>query len=81
MEELIAKKYKVKILDLNPPNFFHKNLKFIKGNILDYKKLDQVIKNSLYVYNFAGIADLDYVSQPIKSVEQNMLATVNMLNL
>tara|TARA_B100001121_G_scaffold309093_1_gene334851 strand:+ start:350 stop:1213 length:864 start_codon:yes stop_codon:yes gene_type:complete len=81
-KELIAKKYKVKILDLNPPNFFHKNLKFIKGNILDYKKLDQVIKNSLYVYNFAGIADLDYgASQPIKSVEQNILATVNMLNL
>ena len=36
----------------------------------------------LYVYNFAGIADLDYgASQPIKSVEQNILATVNMLNL
>ena len=39
------------------------------------------IKDSSYVYNFAGIADLDYgVHQPIKSIEQNILATVNMLN-
>ena len=49
---------------------------------MDYKKLEEVIKKSSYVYNFAGIADLDYgVSQPIKSIEQNILATVNILNL
>jgi UDP-glucose 4-epimerase len=81
VKQLLFKKYKVTIFDINKPKFLHKNLKFIEGDILDNKKLENVIKNNFYVYNFAGIADLDYgVSQPIKSVEQNILATVNMLN-
>ena len=80
-KELLDKKYKVKIFDKNQPNLIHKNLKYVRGNILDIKKLEASIKGSSYVYNFAGIADLDYgVNQPIKSVEQNILATVNMLN-
>ena len=79
-KELLDKKYKVKIFDKNQPNLIHKNLKYVRGNILDIKKLEASIKGSSYVYNFAG-ADLDYgVNQPIKSVEQNILATVNMLN-
>tara|TARA_B100001173_G_C15997653_1_gene551905 strand:+ start:868 stop:1731 length:864 start_codon:yes stop_codon:yes gene_type:complete len=81
VNQLLFKNYKVTIFDINKPKFSHKNLKFIKGDILDNKKLENVIKNKFYVYNFAGIADLDYgTSQPIKSVEQNILATVNMLN-
>ena len=80
-KELLDRGHKVRIFDKNAPKIFHKNLKFIKGNISDNKKLESSIKNSSYVYNFAGIADLDYgVSQPIKSIEQNILATVNMLN-
>ena len=80
-KELLDRGHKVRIFDKNAPQIFHKNLKFIKGNISDNKKLESSIKNSSYVYNFAGIADLDYgVSQPIKSIEQNILATVNMLN-
>ena len=81
VKELINRKYRVKILDKNQPKFIHKNLQYIKGNISNNKILEEVIKKSSYVYNFAGIADLDYgVSQPIKSIEQNILATVNMLN-
>ncbi len=80
-KELILRKYKVTIFDKNVPKFSSKNLEYIKGNILDNKKLEDAIKGSSYVYNFAGIADLDYgVLQPIKSIEQNILATVNMLN-
>ncbi len=80
-KELLSKKYKVKIFDKNKPNLINKNLKYVRGDILDTKKLETSIKDSSYVYNFAGIADLDYgVDQPIKSVEQNILATVNMLN-
>ena len=80
-KELILRKYKVTIFDKNPPKFSNKNLKYIQGDILNDKKLEKSIKGSSYVYNFAGIADLDYgVHQPIKSIEQNILATVNMLN-
>ncbi len=81
VKELINRKYKVKILDKNQPKYTHKNLKYIKGDISNNKILEEAIKRSSYVYNFAGIADLDYgVSQPIKSVEQNILANVNILN-
>ena len=80
-KELIKRDFKVKIFDKKKPSFPSKNLIYIKGDILDTKKLEVAIKGSSYVYNFAGIADLDYgVHQPIKSVEQNILATVNMLN-
>tara|TARA_Y100000591_G_scaffold333366_1_gene376539 strand:+ start:6214 stop:7077 length:864 start_codon:yes stop_codon:yes gene_type:complete len=80
-KELILRKYKVTIFDKNPPKFSNKNLRYIQGDILNDKKLEKSIKGSSYVYNFAGIADLDYgVHQPIKSIEQNILATVNMLN-
>lgn len=80
-KELIHRNYKVKIFDKNSPKFSNKNLTYIQGDILDKKKLEKAIKGSSYVYNFAGIADLDYgVHQPIKSIEQNILATVNMLN-
>ena len=79
--ELIKRDFKVKIFDKKKPSFPSKNLVYIQGDILDTKKLEVAIKGSTYVYNFAGIADLDYgVHQPIKSVEQNILATVNMLN-
>ena len=79
-KELIKKNYQVKIFDKKKPKFSHKNLKYINGDILNKNELEKVIKNSLYVFNFAGIADLDYgVSQPTKSIEQNVLATVNML--
>ncbi len=79
--ELIKRDFKVKIFDKKKPSFPSKNLVYIQGDILDTKKLEVAIKGSTYVYNFAGIADLDYgVDQPIKSVEQNILATVNMLN-
>lgn len=81
-KELINRKYKVTIFDKNVPKFLNKNLKCVQGDILDNKKLEKVIRGSAYVYNFAGIADLDYgIDQPIKSIEQNILATVNMLNL
>ena len=80
-KELILRKYKVTIFDKNVPKFSSKNLEYIKGNILDNKKLEDAIKGSSYVYNFAGIADLDYgVLQPIKSIEQNILATVKEYN-
>tara|TARA_X000000950_G_C13832222_1_gene626708 strand:+ start:576 stop:1439 length:864 start_codon:yes stop_codon:yes gene_type:complete len=80
-KELIKRDFKVKIFDKKKPSFSFKNLVYIHGDILDTKKLEVAIKGSSYVYNFAGIADLDYgVHQPIKSVEQNILATVNMLN-
>ncbi len=80
-KELVKRDFKVKIFDKKKPSFSFKNLVYIQGDILNTKKLEAAIKGSSYVYNFAGIADLDYgVHQPIKSVEQNILATVNMLN-
>ena len=82
VKELLKKKYQVKVLDKNKPKISNKKLSYINGDIADNKVLERAIKNSLYVYNFAGIADLDYgASQPIKSIEQNILATVKMLDL
>ena len=59
-------------------SFQIKILNYSRG-YFNVKKLESI--KEVKVYNFAGIADLDYgIHQPIKSVEQNILATVNMLN-
>ena len=43
-KELLDKKYKVKIFDKNQPNLIHKNLKYVRGNILILKNLRRQYK-------------------------------------
>ncbi len=58
VKELINQGHNVLIYDLNKPNFSHKNLKFVRGNILDSKKINKIIKKNSYVFNFAGWSDI-----------------------
>tara|TARA_B100000780_G_scaffold278023_1_gene250244 strand:- start:1385 stop:2275 length:891 start_codon:yes stop_codon:yes gene_type:complete len=78
----LFKKNKVKslILDKIKKNFFSKHIEFVHGDILDKKKLLKIISPGDVVYHFAAIADIDEANKNhLKSIEVNILGTVNVL--
>ena len=76
-KELLDRGHKVRIFDKNEPKIFHKNLKFIKGNILDNKKRESSIKNSSHVYNFPACAPCPgYHCRALEIGQQKMRAQV-----
>lgn len=78
---LLNKNYNLTILDIKKPNFTAKNLNFVKGSINNKKLIKKLIKKKNIVYHFAGIADIGEASKlPLETVENNILATVNILN-
>jgi UDP-glucose 4-epimerase len=77
---LIQKKFKVTIYDIKKNNFNKDYHKFIKGNIADKKKIFNTVKKFNYIFNFAGISDIEEANQnPIETINQNFLGTVNIL--
>jgi len=66
--------YDVLIYDVNPSPYLSKGQRMIVGDLLDHKRVEEAVSGSDYVYNFAGIADLDEASQkPLESVKINIL--------
>ena len=77
---LIEKKFKVTIYDIKKNGFNKDYHKFIKGNITDKKKIFKTVKKFNYIFNFAGISDIEEANQnPIETINQNFLGTVNIL--
>lgn len=72
--------YEVKIFDLKRSLYLKPGQEMIIGDILDLKKVTEVIKGCDYVYNFAGIADLDdMTTRPLETVEQNVKGAIILL--
>jgi UDP-glucose 4-epimerase len=79
---LSEKGYYVKIFDLKKPKKLKRNQKMYKGNITDNKKLSLAIKGSDFVFNFAGLADLDKAKKkPLETIKSNILGTFNALTI
>ena len=73
--------YDVTIFDIHKSPYLLKNQKMIVGNILDERQANKVIKECDYVYNFAGIADIDEASdKPIETVKNNILGNTIILD-
>lgn len=82
-EEAIKKKYKVIVID-KFINFKiqNKNVKFIKADIGDEKKLIKIIKKNDIIYHLAAISDIKEASlNPVKTANVNILATVKFLEI
>jgi len=74
VKKLLELGYKVIVYDLKKPKISHKNLKYIIGNILDSKKVQQSIKRNYVIFNFAGWADLESANyNPQETIKQNVL--------
>ena len=79
-DELITSGYEVTIFDYQESNYKPHEAKFIKGDILNYDDVYEAIVNSKYVFNFAGLADIDQAkNHPIETVKLNVLGNVNIL--
>ena len=58
----------------------HKNLHFIKGDILDFNSLKDAVKGSQIVIHAAAIAGIDNtIKNPVRTMRVNMLGTSNIL--
>ncbi len=77
---LTEKGYEVTIFDLRPSSYIISGQKMIVGNILDENAVSEALKGCDYVYDFAGIADLDdATTKSLDTVQQNVMGTVIVL--
>jgi len=75
---LVKKKYNVTTFDLSPP--IRKNVKFIRGSILDKNCLQFALKNIDFVFHLAAVSDINKVRAiPVKTINTNILGTTYLL--
>jgi UDP-glucose 4-epimerase len=72
--------YKVIVFDLKPSPYLLPGQEIVIGDILDKKAVSDAVTGCDYVYNFAGIADLDdATTKPLTTIEQNIMGTAVIL--
>ena len=84
INQLLENGHKVINYDLINSPHVNKRCKFIKGNILDYSKINKILKENKVkiIYHFAGLADIELSAKmPLKTASVNILGTVNILDL
>ena len=78
VDSLLKNKYRVKILDIQKPR--RKDVKFIKGNILNKSIIRSALKDIDIIFHLAAVSDINKVKDiPKKTVETNILGTTNLL--
>lgn len=79
--ELLNNGYDVWIYDKIKKDNVDERLHYIKGDILDKKKLNSSIRGKEYVFNFAGLSSLDSgLSRPLDTINQNILGNFYVLD-
>jgi UDP-glucose 4-epimerase len=72
--------HSVTMYDLKPSPYLKAEQKMIVGDILDFEAIQKAIIGADYVYNFAGIADLDdATTKPLTTIRLNVEGNVNIL--
>jgi len=72
--------YQVVIFDREKSNYLRHDQIMVVGDILDFDLLSQTIKDAEFVYNFAGLSDLNQaLDDPLKTAQINILGNLNVL--
>ncbi len=80
-DELTKKGHKVIIFDVEKSKYIKKNQSMIVGDILKSSDVNEAVKDSEYIYHFAGLADIKEAKQkPIDTIKSNILGTTNILD-
>lgn len=75
---LTQRGYEVTIYDKVKSPYIMQNQKMIVADILDAQAVSNAVKGADYVYNFAGVADIEEALQdPVRTVEVNILGNTN----
>ena len=81
-DKLTAKGYEVTIYDKKKSPWIKKKQKFVKGNLLDFKKLEKVVRKNKIIFHFAALSDLnEALLKPLETVKFNILGTIYLLEL
>ncbi|MDP8298196.1 MAG: NAD(P)-dependent oxidoreductase [Candidatus Orphnella occulta] len=80
VDELCKEGNDVTVFDIAESPYLPKEVKFIKGDILDSDKVNAAMSGNNIVYNFAGKADLDTAaSMPVETITTNVIGNTNIL--
>lgn len=80
-DELLKAGYEVLIFDKTKSQYLKQGQSIIIGDILDRQQVASAVSGCDYVYNYAGIADLDDAStKPVDTVMLNVVGTCNILD-
>ena len=80
-DALIERGYKVRVFDQKPSVYLRDGQTMFVGDILDRKMVFKAVEGCDYVYNFAGIADLDDAStKPLDTVQLNLVGNLNIMD-
>lgn len=78
-EELVSRGHEVVNFDRSKRDGFEVGV-FVQGDILDQTKVDLAVEEADYVYNFAGLSDInDAKNKPTKTAQLNILGNANIL--
>ncbi len=80
-DELLRRGYEVAIFDKMKSQYLKAGQLMIVGDILDKRQIADALEGCDYVYNYAGIADLDDAStKPVDTIMLNVIGTCNILD-
>ena len=80
VDQLTKLGFEVTIFDKKKSKWNSKKQNIVIGDLSDLKKINKVVKNSDYVFHFAGFSDLNLaLNKPRETAEQNILGTINIL--
>ncbi len=80
-DELLKKGYEVIIFDKVESRYLQDGQSMVLGDILNRQQVLAAVSGCDYVYNYAGIADLDDAStRPVDTVMLNIVGTCNILD-
>lgn len=72
--------YQVVIFDQNPSPYLRLDQQMNIGNILEQDQVARAVEGCNYVFNFAGIADLDdATTKPLETVKLNIMGNLNIM--
>lgn len=79
-DALHEKGYQVRIVDLRESDYLKPGQEMVIGDLLNEKIVAQAVKGCDYVYNFAGIADIEAANRrPLGTVRFNILGNAILL--
>jgi len=72
--------HNVRIFDFKKSSWIRDDQEIIIGDLLDAEAVNEAIKESDIVYNFAAVSDMNYsLNQPLETMRVNVLGNTNVL--
>lgn len=81
-DELTNRGYAVVVADIKESPYILDKQTFVHCDIMDASAIAAALEDAVFVYNFAGFADLDASThQPRETMEQNVIGNINILEI